>query len=73
MPSGHERELAYRISQFLNMRSRYQYTRSKNTSLPHFAGLTNVSAEAGIAGNDQDPLNWGPPGPAVFQRLRRVE
>jgi hypothetical protein len=50
-----------RISQFLNMRSRYQYTRSNNTSLPHFAGRTNVSAEAGIVGNDQDPVNWGPP------------
>ena len=52
---------SFRISQFLNMRSRYQYTRSKNTSLPYFAGRTNVSAEAGIVGNDQDPLNWGPP------------
>jgi trimeric autotransporter adhesin len=51
----------YRISQFLNMRNRYQYTRSKNTALPYFAGRTNVSAEAGIVGNDQDPLNWGPP------------
>ena len=51
-----------RISQFLNLRSRYQYTRSKNTSLPYFANRTNVSAEAGISGNDQDPLNWGPPG-----------
>ena len=50
-----------RISQFLNLRSRYQYTRSKNTSLPYFANRTNVSAEAGISGNDQDPLNWGPP------------
>ena len=52
---------SFRISQFLNMRTRYQYTRSKNTSLPYFAGRTNVSAEAGIVGNNQDPLNWGPP------------
>jgi hypothetical protein len=52
---------AYRISQFLNMRSRYQYIRTSNTSLPYFANLTNVAAEAGIAGSDQDPLNWGPP------------
>jgi hypothetical protein len=51
-----------RISQFLNLRTRYQYTRSKNTSLPYFANRTNVSADAGITGNDQDPLNWGPPG-----------
>ena len=53
---------SFRLSQFLNMRSRYQYTRSKNTATPYFAGRTNVSAEAGILGNDPDPLNWGPPG-----------
>ena len=52
---------SFRISQFLNMRTRYQFTGSKSTSLPYFAGRTNVSAEAGIVGNDQDPLNWGPP------------
>ena len=52
---------SFRISQFLNMRTRYQYTRSNNTSLPYFSNRTNVSAEAGILGNDQDPLNWGPP------------
>ena len=28
---------------------------------PHFANRTNVSGEAGIAGNNQDPVNWGPP------------
>ena len=52
---------SFRLSQFLNMRSRYQYTRSKNTALPFFSGLSNVSGDAGIAGTDQDPLNWGPP------------
>ncbi len=51
----------YRISQFLNMRTRYQFTRSTAESLPFFADRTNVSAEAGIAGTDQHPLNWGPP------------
>ncbi len=52
---------SFRISQFLNMRTRYQFTGSKSESLPYFAERTNVSAEAGIVGNDQDPLNWGPP------------
>ena len=52
---------SFRISQFLNMRNRYQFTRTRNTSLPFFSGRTNVAAEAGIAGGDQDPLNWGPP------------
>jgi len=52
---------SYRLSQFLNMRSRYQFIRNRNTSTPYFANRTNVAAEAGIAGTDQDPLNWGPP------------
>ena len=52
---------SYRLSQFLNMRSRYQYIRNRNTATPYFANRTNVAAEAGIAGSDQDPLNWGPP------------
>ncbi|HVG71849.1 MAG TPA: TonB-dependent receptor [Vicinamibacterales bacterium] len=52
---------SFRISQFLNMRSRYQYIRNRNTATPYFANRTNVAADAGIAGTDQDPLNWGPP------------
>jgi hypothetical protein len=52
---------SYRLSQFLTLRARYQFTRQSNTALPYFANRTNVSAEAGIAGNDQSPINWGPP------------
>jgi outer membrane receptor protein involved in Fe transport len=52
---------SYRLSQFLNMRNRYQFIRNRNTSTPYFANRTNVAADAGIAGTDQDPLNWGPP------------
>lgn len=51
----------YRWSQFMTLRARYQFTRQSNTTLPYFSNLTNVSGEAGIVGNDQDPLNWGPP------------
>jgi hypothetical protein len=28
---------------------------------PYFAGRWNVSGDAGITGNDQNPQNWGPP------------
>jgi hypothetical protein len=28
---------------------------------PYFANRVNVSGDAGIVGNDQDPVNWGPP------------
>ena len=30
-------------------------------STPFFANRLNVSGEAGIGGNNQDPQNWGPP------------
>jgi hypothetical protein len=43
------------------IRSRYTYTRQTNTSVPFFANRINVSGDAGISGNNQDPENWGPP------------
>ncbi len=39
----------------------YTFTRFATRTNPYFAGLRNVSAEAGISGNNQDPVNWGPP------------
>ncbi len=39
----------------------YTYTRNTNTNEPFFANRTNVSGEAGITGNNQEPQNWGPP------------
>ena len=50
-----------RVSQFLQLRTRYQFTRQSSTVTPHFANVTNVSGEAGITGNNQEPINWGPP------------
>ena len=50
-----------RISQFLSIRTRYQYTQQTTSATPYFANRTNVSGEAGITGNDQSPENWGPP------------
>jgi trimeric autotransporter adhesin len=52
---------SHRISQFRTIRLRYQFTRLTTTVTPHFAHRTNVSGDAGIHGNDQDPFNWGPP------------
>jgi outer membrane receptor protein involved in Fe transport len=52
---------SYRASQFLTFRSRYGYARQRSTTEPFFAHRINVSGDAGIAGNDQDPANWGPP------------
>ncbi len=38
-----------------------QYSRSAVRLTPFFANRRNVSAEAGITGNNQEPENWGPP------------
>jgi hypothetical protein len=51
----------HRFSQFQTLRLRYQVTRLTNQTTPYFSGRTNVSGAAGIEGNDQNPLNWGPP------------
>jgi Carboxypeptidase regulatory-like domain len=43
------------------VRLRYQFTRQTNRATPYFANRTNVSGDAGINGNNQEPTNWGPP------------
>ena len=52
---------SYRLSQFMTLRARYQFVRQSSTTLPYFSNRTNVSGEAGILGNNQQPINWGPP------------
>lgn len=52
---------SHRFSQFLTLRASYQFLRQTNDATPHFANRANVSGSAGIAGNNQDPINWGPP------------
>ncbi len=52
---------SHRVSQFWSFRLRYQFTDLATSVTPYFANRTNVSGEAGISGNDQDPLEWGPP------------
>ena len=42
-----------------NLTANFSRLSTKNT--PYFADLSNVSGEAGITGNNQDPVNWGPP------------
>lgn len=39
----------------------YQFSRLATHVSPHFAFQQNVSGQAGIQGNDQDPADWGPP------------
>jgi hypothetical protein len=49
------------ISTRAALRARYQFDWSAASTTPFFAGRVNVSGDAGIAGNDQRPDNWGPP------------
>ena len=40
---------------------RFDFSRQSSLVSPYFANRANVSGSAGITGNDQDPLYWGPP------------
>jgi hypothetical protein len=48
-------------SQRLNFSLGYQFSRLSARTTPYFANRENVSGEAGITGNNQEPGNWGPP------------
>jgi hypothetical protein len=50
-----------RMAQLATIRLRYQLTQQTTETTPYFAHRANVSGEAGIRGNNQDPVNWGPP------------
>jgi hypothetical protein len=39
----------------------YRFSRLRTRIAPNFENHINVSAAAGIEGNDQDPSEWGPP------------
>jgi hypothetical protein len=39
----------------------YQYSGLASRATPFFANRTNISGAAGISGNNQEPVNWGPP------------
>ena len=39
----------------------YQFSRQSSQAFPYFANNVNVSGNAGISGNDQAPIAWGPP------------
>ena len=39
----------------------YSFNRLSSTNTSNFANKENISGEAGILGNNQQPQNWGPP------------
>src|SRR5579871_582410 len=52
---------SHRFDRRRQVRLTYQFSRLSMRNTPFFANRENVSAEVGIAGNNQDPMNWGPP------------
>ena len=40
----------------------YTFSRLRTQVRPNFEGRENISGEAGVGGNAQDAMNWGPPG-----------
>jgi trimeric autotransporter adhesin len=51
----------HRFAQGLFGTFQYQFSRFSTDVTPYFENRENVSGAAGIAGNDQNPLDWGPP------------
>lgn len=52
---------SHRFSQHLFVYSGYRFSRLRMHVAPYFQNRQNVSGEAGISGNNQEPAYWGPP------------
>ncbi len=52
---------SHRFSQHLFFYAGYRFSRLRTHIVPYFENRQNISGDAGISGNDQDPTNWGPP------------
>ena len=52
---------SHRFNQRMFLNMNYTFSRGSQLTTPYFANLQNISALAGINGNNQDPQNWGPP------------
>jgi trimeric autotransporter adhesin len=51
----------HRFSQHLTQTAGFRFSRLATQSLPFWEKRENISGEAGITGNNQQPMNWGPP------------
>ncbi len=52
---------SHRFSQRAVPESRISVQPVRDRATPYFENRENVSGKAGIQGNNQDPVNWGPP------------
>ena len=53
---------SHRFNQHLFLYSGYRFSRQRTHVTPYFQDRRNVSGDAGISGNNQEPTYWGPPG-----------
>jgi len=51
----------HRFTQRVFINTGYTFSRFSSKSTPFFANRENVSGAAGITGNNQQAINWGPP------------
>jgi trimeric autotransporter adhesin len=51
----------HRLSARMFAHFQFSFSRFSTQTTPNFANRENVSAQAGILGNNQEPVNWGPP------------
>ena len=52
---------AHRFSHQIFLTTTYRFSRLRTETVPNFANKVNISGDAGITGNNQEPVNWGPP------------
>jgi hypothetical protein len=52
---------SHRFSQRLFLNLGYRFTRLATQVTPYWENRENFSGAAGITGNNQEPMNWGPP------------
>jgi outer membrane receptor protein involved in Fe transport len=52
---------SHRFHQRLFMNVGFRFSRLATRVTPFWENRENVSGQAGITGNNQDPMNWGPP------------
>jgi hypothetical protein len=49
-----------------------QFTRQTTRTTPFFENRENISGDAGILGNNQDPTYWGPPSLSFFNGIQSL-
>ncbi len=52
---------SHRFNHGFLLNTGFRFSRLRTLIRPYFENRTNITGDAGITGNNQDPTNWGPP------------